>query len=75
MTESEGRGEDPNEHNVQAWLRWLSLEQVRCLLCDRILFESRIHGGKLKALEIRGVELTREEQISHLSLCVQQRKH
>jgi len=74
MTESERRGEEPNEQDVQAWLRWLGLEEARCLRCDRILSESRLHGGHLKAREIRGVELTREEQIAPLSRCVPERQ-
>jgi hypothetical protein len=74
MTESEGRGGDFDEQNVRAWLRWLELEPVGCYLCGRILFESRLHGGQVKLLEIRGVELTREEQIAHLSRCVPERQ-
>lgn len=74
MTESEGRGEESNAGNVRGWLRWLELEKGGCLLCDRILFESRLHAGQVRVLEIRGVVLTREEQIAHLSRCVPERQ-
>jgi hypothetical protein len=74
MTESEGRGPDIDDQNIRAWLSWLELDPVGCFLCERILFESRLHGGRVVVLAIRGEELTYEQQIAHLSRCVPERQ-
>jgi hypothetical protein len=74
MTEREGRGSEGDERNVPDWLRWINLQSAGCYLCRRILFESKMNGGRLTVLEIRGVELTREEQVAHLARCVPERQ-
>jgi hypothetical protein len=74
MTEREGRGLESDERNVPGWLRWINLQASACYLCRRILFQSQVNGGRVTVLEIRGVELTREEQIAHLARCVPERQ-
>ena len=73
MTEPEGEGES-DERNVPGWLRWIGLQPTACYLCRRIHFESQLHGGQLGVLEIRGVKLSREEQVAHLARCVPERQ-
>lgn len=73
MTGPEGQGPDEDFH-VRVWLKWLERQPVGCVLCKRILFDSQLHGGQIKTLDIRGVEMTREQQISHLSTCVPDRQ-
>jgi len=70
MTEPEGSGGESDDRQVAGWLRWLSEQTRGCYLCRRILFESQAHGGSLEVLDIRGVELTRDEQTAHLARCV-----
>ena len=62
------------EHMLREWLRWLAHNPQGCFLCERILFDAQMNGGRVARLEIRGAELTREEVISHLSRCVPERQ-
>jgi hypothetical protein len=52
----------------------LGRETGRGYSTKRILFQSELHGGQLKVLEVRGGELTREEQIAHLARCLPERQ-
>jgi len=74
MIEREGERSDLDERSVPGWLRWVNLQSSGCYLCRRILFQSQANGGWVTALKIRGVELTREEQIAHLARCVPERQ-
>jgi len=67
MIERRSGASGSDETTIQEWLRWLKLEPAGCHLGHRILFESQVHGGMVTVLEIRGVELTCEQQIKHLA--------
>ena len=59
---------------LRGWLQWLALEPYGCFLCERILFDAQLNEGRVGALTLRGVELTRTEVIAHLSQCVPERQ-
>ena len=74
MSDRELRDLEIGEYELRGWLRWLALQPRGCFLCERILFDAQTHAGKVGALEIRGVELTRKEVLRHLSQCVPERQ-
>jgi hypothetical protein len=74
MKDPELRDLEIGEQELRDWLRWLALEPHGCYLCHRISLEAQMNAGRVRAQEIRGVELTRKEVLRHLSQCVPERQ-
>jgi len=63
----------PIEEELRAWLKAVVLNPERCFLCHQIWLRNRDRLGAIGPIELDGIRLTTEMQISHLVHCMKKK--